>query len=69
MRQKEKARIELRYQVMGRFKAEGRQRDGYFDCGELGILHLYWRRDQSWGFDWIEEIEPLPEGIDINKVL
>ena len=26
--------------------------DGYFDCGELGITHIWWH--DGWKWEWIE---------------
>ena len=27
--------------------------DGYYDCGELGVVHIYWHQ-QRWEWEWIE---------------
>lgn len=31
-----------------------------FDCGELGILHIFWMRSR-WECQWYDELETLPE--------
>ena len=41
-------------------RSQGEIRNVYYDCGNLGTLHLYWYG--QWVIEWIT-IEKCPEGI------
>ena len=38
---------------------------GYFDCGELGILFVWWHR--QWEWEWIELSTEFKEDIKPNN--
>jgi len=37
-----------------------------YDCGELGVLRIFWRANEGWWFTWIEP-DPLP--VEIQELL
>ena len=30
--------------------------DGFFDCGELGIVHIWWGRGGHWEWRWMDVV-------------
>lgn len=58
--EKDISRAILAGEIMGWKNERGDYSRGVYDCGELGILLLYFRRE--WESEWLE-LEPLPEGM------
>lgn len=38
----------------------------YWDCKELGILHLYWHKSGQWCWHWLE-LKELPKELQLGE--
>lgn len=51
---KQQAKDAKVFDIINKLNKTHRQgQSGYYDCGELGIVYIYWR-DQRWQWEWIE---------------
>lgn len=57
----EEARATIEFAAMKKLNEKSYSPGGLFDGGELGILHLYWRR-HGWETQWYAELQPDPRG-------
>ncbi len=51
-------REDMELEIMGYLNENRMYYGAYYDCGDLGILHIYWSRS-TWETEWIE-IQPWP---------
>ena len=64
MNQKELDAKELFFKIIKKLNDNDAYYGGVFDCGELGLIQVYWDR-HSWAYKFYER----PEIIDVNQFL
>lgn len=52
------------FQIISKLNEDEAHYGGYFDCGKLGIIHVYWDKHQ-WSFFLIKKSQI----IDVNEFL